>query len=336
MHQKILIIQTAWLGDNILTLPLVSNAAQIGEVHILTIPRWADVYKNNPDVASIITYDKHGSERGFLKIRQKAALLRKMNFDIALLAQRWWRSAALAKMAKIPIRIGFDTAPAKFLYTHTVRYDKDLNEAERLLNLLRPLHFEPKITIPKLYPSNADIDRAQEILMKEGWSGERIIVLAPESAWRTKRYPHFIEVAKMIVDEGFQVLFIGADKKTEAQIKKGLQSDYNMFFMFGENLLVAASAIGISDVMISNDSGAGHIASAVKVPVLSIFGPTVPEQGFAPLGEKNRIVQVENLSCRPCSAHGTEKCSLGHHKCMTEIEPEKVAEIAINMAEEQY
>ncbi len=258
-----------------------------------------------------------------------------MEFDSALLAQRWWRSATLAKIAKIPIRIGFDTAPAKILYTHTVRYDKDLNEAERLLELLRPLGIQPKMTIPKLYPAKENMDNAQGILMHEGWSGEPIIALAPESAWRTKRYPYFIEVAKILVDEGFWVIFIGADKNTEVQIRRALHSDYRIVFIFGENLHTAASAISIADVMVSNDSGAGHIASAVDVPVLSIFGPTIPEQGFAPLGEQNKIVQLD-MPCRPCSAHGTEKCPLGHHRCMTEIEPEKIAEVAIKMAKEQY
>jgi len=328
--RNILIIQTAWLGDNILTLPLVSNAAKIGKVHILTIPQWADVYRNNPDVSSIITYDKHRAERGISGIRRKGFSLRKMNFDVALLAQKWWRSALVAGLANIGVRIGFDDAPAKKFYTHTVEYDRNLHESERLLNLLKPLGVEPEMVAPKLFPTNDDEKQAHKILRRQGWNGEETIAIAPESAWRTKRYPHFVEVVKILANSGFSVMLIGAERETENFFRKNLSVNKHIFFIFGKKLLVVASALKNAGVLISNDSGAGHIGAAVNVPVLSLFGPTVPEQGFFPIGEENRIVQ-KNLPCRPCSAHGTEKCPLGHHRCMTEIEPEEIAQTAVEM-----
>jgi heptosyltransferase-2 len=76
--------------------------------------------------------------------------------------------------------------------------------------------------------------------------------------------------------------------------------------------------------LVTNDSGPGHVASAVGTPVVSVFGPTVPAFGYTPWGSRNRIVELTGLHCRPCHAHGPQVCPLGHHHCMTEIAPEQV------------
>ena len=79
-----------------------------------------------------------------------------------------------------------------------------------------------------------------------------------------------------------------------------------------------------SRVLVTNDSGPAHVASAVGTPVVAVFGPTVPAFGYTPFGERNRIVERAGLACRPCSSHGPQVCPLGHHRCMKEIGPEAV------------
>jgi heptosyltransferase-2 len=79
-----------------------------------------------------------------------------------------------------------------------------------------------------------------------------------------------------------------------------------------------------SRAIVTNDSGPGHVASAVGTPVVAVFGPTLPAFGYTPWGARNRIVEHHALACRPCSSHGPQVCPLGHHRCMREIAPADV------------
>ncbi|HID23598.1 MAG TPA: lipopolysaccharide heptosyltransferase II [Planctomycetaceae bacterium] len=334
MSQRILIVQTAWLGDNILTTPLVANVSSAGEVDVLTIPRWADVYNGNPSVSTVIPFDKNGSDRGLLGLWRTARVLHNRHYDVALIAQRWWRSAMLAKMAKIPVRIGFEISVAKHLYTSSVPYDKSLHESHRLLELARPLVTTLQPVLPQLFPENRHFATAETILKHAGWrENEKIVAIAPTSAWQTKRYPFFDKVAELLARRGFFIVSVGANDDYETCFSSvSTLGNGKYAVLIGEELLTAAAAISIADVLIANDSGAGHIASAVRTPVVSVFGPTVPEQGFAPLGRRNTIVQLD-LNCRPCSAHGGKKCPYGHHRCMTEIAPDEIVKAVIKTLE---
>jgi heptosyltransferase-2 len=79
-----------------------------------------------------------------------------------------------------------------------------------------------------------------------------------------------------------------------------------------------------SRALLVNDSGPGHVASAVGTPVVAVFGPTVPAFGYTPYGAANRVVEHPDLECRPCDRHGPQVCPLGHHRCMRDLPPERV------------
>ena len=82
--------------------------------------------------------------------------------------------------------------------------------------------------------------------------------------------------------------------------------------------------LSVCGFLVTNDSGPMHIAAALGVPTLAIFGPTVPSFGYTPWGESNRIIEHPDLPCRPCDRHGPQVCPLGHHRCMTEIPASRV------------
>ncbi|MCB0751260.1 MAG: glycosyltransferase family 9 protein, partial [Ignavibacteriae bacterium] len=94
------------------------------------------------------------------------------------------------------------------------------------------------------------------------------------------------------------------------------------------SLLESVAVVELCDIMICNDSGALHIADAVKTDVISFFGPTVKSIGYFPYRENDKVLEVE-LDCRPCSSHGTNKCPLEHHNCMKMIEPDFVVQEVI-------
>jgi heptosyltransferase-2 len=91
-------------------------------------------------------------------------------------------------------------------------------------------------------------------------------------------------------------------------------------------MLLSAAIMSKAKIVIANDSAPGHLAAAVNTPVVSIFGPTVPEFGFAPFSDKAIVVDIGELECRPCSKHGDNVCPRKHFKCMRELKPETVVD----------
>lgn len=328
---KTLVIQTAWLGDNILTTPLVETlSVKLGEkIDILTSPKWRDVWKNNPYINEIVLFDKHDKDRSITGLGRLVKKIARNRYDVALLAQKHWRSAILAYMAKIPERIGFENSPAKILYTKLVPFRKKDHELARILALAEPLNIKTNPVVPRLFPSDDDKLRADKLLKDGGWRNEKIVVIAPQSAWETKRYPYFGELAESIVKRGYFLAVVGAGKITQSD---RILNNTNGIYIWNEPILISASVMTKASVVIANDSGSGHMASAVGTPTITIFGPTVPAQGFAPWGEKNRVVQVA-LNCRPCSPHGPRKCPLGHHNCMKLIPPDEILKSVEEMLE---
>ncbi|MCD6595148.1 glycosyltransferase family 9 protein [bacterium] len=311
---KVILIQTAWLGDNILSTPLVQNLARIGSVDILTLPKWTEIYANNPFVQNIRPFDKHGKDKGFLGIRKISKKLCSRKYDAAVIPQKWWRSAIIAKLAGIPERIGFDDAPAKYLYTKTVPYLSEKHDVLRLCELVRPFGIVPEIFHPVIYPSEKHISTAQNIL--GNFDRKKLIALAPGSAWATKIYTKYPQLANELVAMGYTLLCIGSNN--DIPLCNNVLHKSDRLILAGLSILETAAILKKVSVLIANDSGSGHLASAVGTPVISIFGPTVPAQGFYPYGESNRIIEIP-LECRPCNAHGPNKCPLIHHKCMNDI-----------------
>ena len=167
MPMNILIIQTAFIGDVVLTTPLIratKTAFPNARVSILVIPFTADVLGNNPYLDEIIRYDKKGEDRGLSDFLRLARALKARSFDVALLPHRSLRSAALARIARIPRRIGFDFSPASSLYTDVVPYRHDAHEVERNLDLLHALGIEPEPIAPQIFPDEGDYENADTLL----------------------------------------------------------------------------------------------------------------------------------------------------------------------------
>jgi len=318
---NILLIQTAWLGDNILTTPLVANLAKKNDVDVLTIPKCMQVYENNPNVKHIIAYDKHAKNKGIQGLRQIANQLSGHDYDAAIIPQKWWRSAIVAKLAGIPMRVGFNDAPAKSLYTHRVTYRNEEHDIIRLCELIKPLGVTPEIVSPTLYPSESDFFTIKEFIRL--FHDRKTIAIAPGTAWETKRYPLFDKVAEIFTEKGFYVVAVGTESEKELCENVIKNSDGKVFT--GKTILQTAALFTKISALVANDSGAGHIASGVGTPVISIFGPTTPEMGFYPWGKNNVIIQNQ-IECRPCSLHGSHKCPKKHHKCMRDIAPEVITD----------
>jgi len=324
------VIQTSFLGDTILTTPLLVQLARRGPVDVVTTPAAASLLKEHPVVRDVIVYDKRGAHSGLFGLTTLAARLRSARYDAAFLAQGSLRSAALAFLARVPERIGFATSAGSWLYTTKVAYRDDLHHAARLLLLSRPNGREPTAeeTRPSLAPGEAERQLVDDLLRRAGVApGERLIALAPGSVWGTKRWPYYPQLAAALADAGRIVIVGGPDDASLGlEIRRAVPDAVDATGALP--LLGSAELIGRSAVMVTNDSSPLHLASAMRTPTVAIFGPTVPDFGFGPLAPSSVVVGHESLTCRPCHRHGPRRCPLTHFRCMRELTVELVAERA--------
>jgi heptosyltransferase-2 len=327
-----LVIQTSFLGDVILTTPLIRELAKRGPVDVLVTPQGAAVLANNPDIRTVIPYDKRGTYGSALNLWQTVRELRtRRPYEAAYLAQGSFRSGLLAVMTGAKRRIGFASSTGRALYTHQLPYRPDRHHAERLWSLAMSECADPPTpdqVRPRLYPSDEDRLIVDRMLRRNGSLDEPFVALAPGSAWGTKRWPYYVELARR-TSEHARIAIIGA--KSDAPIAdeiSGAVPAGSVINAVGElSLLASAELIGRAQAIVTNDSAPQHLASAMGTPTLTIFGPTVPEFGFGPLAERRAVAGLDGLSCRPCDRHGPQRCPLGHWRCMRELSPDYISSL---------
>lgn len=326
---KILILHTAFIGDIVLSTPLIKKIKDSypeSKIIYVTTPAGAQILKNNPNLSEIIAYDKRGAHKGIKGIIDLGKRLRLENFNLVITPHRYLRSAMLSWLTRAPIRKGYSNATGSFLYTDKIKYDVEKHEVEKLLSFL------PENSLKKdrdykieIYPSLEEKNRLDKIL--ESFTNKKIVTIAPGSKWFTKKWPleYFNKVIEKLEENSEIVqVIIGGQEEKLLNIKLG----GNVLDLRGKtSLLDLAEILKRSEIVLTNDSSPIHIASAfVNCHILAIFGPTVRKFGFFPWSKNSEVLEVEGLPCRPCSIHGGDRCPKGHFKCMLEITPEIVLE----------
>ena len=334
---SILVVQTAFVGDVILALPLLQLLHEKfpeSMITAVTIPAAEELLANHPAVGRVMVYDKRGADRGMRGLMRMASRLRAAGIEVALIPHRSFRSALLCRLAGIPVRIGFDTSAGRFLLTQSVRYVSTDHEIQRNLALAVPLGVSsPGIRFPRLCPSEAD-RLAVDAFMRGCFGPDSVlqtppcIAVAPGSVWNTKRWPEskFTSLIRSLLDEGWHVVLVGGEADWALCSRLGAAArDTHLADASGRfSLLESADILGRCAALVSNDSAPVHLAVAMRVPVVAIFGPTLPSFGFAPPGPGDRVVETPGLWCRPCSIHGGRRCPTGTFDCMNRISAERV------------
>lgn len=312
---RTLVIQTAFLGDVVLTTGLLSAlAAEHGPVDVLVTPAAHPLVVTHPAVRKALTYDKRGKDRGFAAWGRLARALAAEQYARVYLPHRSFRSATLARAAKIPIRIGFAGGAAALWYTVRVPRPVGGHEAERLLALAVPA--TGRTATIRVELTEDDRAEAYAWLASRG-IGDGFVAAAPGSIWGTKRWPGFGDLARLL--PGRIVVIGGPDDQEAAQVVVDAAPDRVASAAGAVSLRVSAAILERAGVLVTNDSAPLHLASATGTPTVAIFGPTTPALGFGPRAPQAAIIERTNLGCRPCSDHGPVRCPLGHHRCMREI-----------------
>ncbi len=330
---KILVIQTAFLGDAVLTTPLLGALKEKfsqSRLTVLCTPEIMEVFERHPAVSEVMLFDKRGKDRS---LRSRWALIQKLKaggFDLAIIPHRSVTSALIAYLSGIPRRIGFSASQGRWFLTDIVPFEWGVHDVERNLALLKVFGVENTVGQLWLKPEPAAAERVEKRLHEAGvQSGDKLVGINPGSVWATKRWlpEGFAAVADRLIKElKAKVVFIGGPKDKEAMGNVLSFMKEKPINWVGETTLKELIAtIARCQTFLTNDSGPMHIAVASQVPTVAIFGPTTKELGFFPYGAGHQVIEKE-LSCRPCGLHGADKCPLGHFHCMKWITPEEVFE----------
>lgn len=313
-----LVIQTAFLGDVVLTTPLLAALAERhGPVDVVTTPAAAPLLETHPAVRRVIPYDKRGRDQGLAGLLGMARRLAATRYEVAYLPHRSLRSAALALLARVPQRVGFADG-WRMLYTEARRRPRTGHEIDRLLGLAGAA---PGAYPAALYPRPED-QRVVDVCLTEAGIAGDFVALAPGSIWGSKRWPYFDALAARLAGRVAIAVVGGLEDaalgRTIAEAVRGAGG--RVLEACGRlSLLQSAALIGRARLLVTNDSAPLHLASALGTRVVALFGPTVPEFGFGPAGAGDLALGVADLRCRPCSDHGPPACPLGHHRCMREL-----------------
>ena len=343
MTDPILVIQTAFAGDLVLTLPLIDDVAERwpdAPIDVLCIPSTAALLAGHPRIRRRIVYDKRRRTPRLPRLMRQLAAER---YGLCLCPHRSLRSALLAWATRAPRRIAFDRSAGRPLFTETVPYRSDWHEVGRNRSLLRETDRSQERP-PRLFPSAEDTAAAEAVLAGAGAAaagdarGEHargIVCIAPGSVWATKRWTpegfafltrHFQSTHQVVLLGGAEdralcdrVLALAAG---DAEDPSPHAPPVNVAGKLG--FLASAALIGRAAVLISNDSAPVHLASAMGTPVVEIYGATSPAFGFSPYAVPHRIVQREDMECRPCAIHGGAACPIRTFACMRELEAPRV------------
>jgi len=329
---RILVFQTAYLGDVVLTTPLLSTLKkQFPDAYIACAiqPSWGPVLEHSDIVDEIIHFDKKGEQKGTLKTFAFANILKKKKFDVVLCPHPSFRSGLILWLSRIPKRIGFETSSGNFFFTEVLPHALADHEIFRVLSLSNALGVDREnwTEIPTIKP-DPDVD-VEKIMRTFGIDTNEtgVIGLHPGSVWKTKRWlpAKFAEISGIIAKKGVSVLVFGTEKERELVTEViDAAGKENVIPVIGLTLAELIAVISKLSLYITNDSGPMHIACALKIPVVAIFGSTVPAQGYSPVGNNYCVVQTDRLDCRPCGPHGHDQCPDEHFLCMNKVQVESV------------
>ena len=330
---RLLVVQTAFLGDVVLTTPLLRELRRVlpaAELCVLTTELGAQLLQGLPYHDRVLTYDKRWNRNGLRSYGRLLGALHRTRFDAAIAAHRSFRTGLLLLCSGATLRLGFKGAPGAWAYDRRIAWDPAKHAVERYLDLSVPLGGDPDLASgqPELAVEPAARRRVERLLRSARVDPDRkLLCIAPGSIWPTKRWPAagYAKVVDAASSRGLVPLLIGSADDRGLCLEVARLASSPVAMLAGRTTISELLALlERSRALVGNDSGPAHIASAVGTPVVSIFGSTVPEQGYTAYGSQTWIVEQGDLDCRPCGRHGLRRCPLDHFRCMREVGAEEV------------
>jgi len=312
---KVLVIQTAFIGDAILGTALLERLHQDypnAKIDYLVRNGNQSLFTEHPYINEVLVWNKQDAK--YAELWQMLREVRNRKYDAVFNIQRYTASGFLTAFSGANKTIGYKSNPLSFLFSKAVahRFGKgfeQVHEVDRVIDLVAE---NSARTNPKLYPAAKDTEAVSE------YKNQPYVTIAPASVWFTKQFPveKWIELINQIPNK-ITVYLIGAKGDSAIADQIIAHSKREVISLTGKlKLLQTAALMKDAKMNYANDSAPVHLASAVNAPITEVFCSTVPEFGFTPLSENSTIIQTEEqLDCRPCGMHGKSVCPKGHFKC---------------------
>lgn len=316
---KVLIIQTAFIGDVILATPVIVELKRVkpeASIDVLVRKGNEGLLSNNSAVNSVLTWDKKQHKtKQLLKVLKT---IRSNKYDVVINLQRFFSTGLLTAFSGAAIKIGFDKNPLSFLFTTRVVHQIDGNkyEHETTRNLKSIKQFgATDHSRPFLFPSDSDFENVKF------YKSTSYFCIAPTSVWFTKQLP--AEKWKELIQLLFKnhpeskIYLLGgpSDYKDCHEICIDCNSSALVNLAGKLSFLQTAALMKDAQMNYVNDSAPLHIASAMNAAVTVFYCSTVPAFGFGPLSDISRIIENNEVKCRPCGLHGYNSCPEGHFSC---------------------
>jgi heptosyltransferase-2 len=316
---RILVIQTAYLGDTVFTSALfaaLSRRFPRSEIDVCVAPRGRDVALAFPGVGHVHVFDKRDADSGLTGLRRIAARLATRQYALAVLPHRSLRTALLARLARIPERIGFAGGPASLLYTVRVASgEKAFLRREAALAAALGAPASAMRLVPR-----AEWVAAARAALGPAATG-KIVAVCLGSEWATKIWParHVADLVRRLAASGLQPVLLGGPRERDLAREVGAATD--CIDTTGNSVGEALAILSLSALAVGGDTGLVHAARALGIPTVAVFGPTPVHVHV--FGSRERAVSL-GLRCSPCSIHGSARCPLGHHRCLDDLGAEQV------------
>ncbi len=328
---RVLVRATNWVGDMVMTLPALEAVRENfpnSRIGVLARPWVVPLLEDHPSVDEVIPY---GKGRGFIadlmELVRVSGQIRKMRFDLAILFQNAFEAALLAFLGNVRYRVGYNTDGRGLLLTHSIIRDNSVleqHQVEYYLSILRAMGWDARSVEPALSVGHMCMEEANSLLSSEGIGSEDLLIgLSPGAVFGSaKRWPpeRFAAIGDRAVERwGAKIVLLGS--RGERDICKVLSGSmrYTPLDLCGRTTLTQAVAlIKRCRLFVTNDSGLMHVAAALNVPMVAIFGST-DHVATGPRSRKAKVVRHE-VDCAPCLK---PECPTDF-RCMLGIEPNDV------------
>ena len=338
--QKFCVIQTAFIGDVVLSTSLISSLHlkyPSAQIDVVVRKGNESLFEGHPFIKKVIIWDKKNQK--YLNWVKVLLQIRNAHYDYVINVQRYAATGLWTALSNAKHKIGFDKNPFSFLFTSKVKHVEmniDLHEINKNHALIQCINPALVLCKPQLYPTQLDLE-----LVKK-FQNQPYICIAPASVWFTKQFPieqwvHFLN--GLHFEGNVYILGGSGDKQLGEQIidaiDMGASIKKRVINLAGQLTYLSAAVLQSGAVLnYVNDSAPMHFASALNAPVVAIYCSTIPAFGFGPLSDKSFIVETtQQLPCKPCGIHGKKACPIQHFKCAMTIQMEQLYAPLVQMSQ---
>ena len=325
--QKILVIQTAFIGDVVLATGIVEKLHTFypnAIINILVRKGNESLFTQHPFLQQVLIWDKKSNKyQNLIRIIKQ---IRVNRYTQVINLQRYAATGLITVCSGARQTIGFNKNPFSLFFSKSIQHHFSkgqtvLHEIERNHQLIAAFTDELAAK-PKLYPTIADQTRIA------AYTAAPFICIAPTSVWYTKQFPanKWIDLIQALPSR-YTIYLLGAASDyalcNDLVVTDSFMRTHNLAGKL--NFLASAALMQQAEMNYVNDSAPMHFASAVNASITAVYCSTIPAFGYGPLSTNSHIVELpEALSCRPCGIHGQQKCPEKHFNCAQKISTQQL------------